>query len=162
MSGVVDESSALDLAEHRIACRSRERVAAEGAAVLPWLEEIGCPAERHESADRNTTGDPLSEDEGIRDDAVLLEGKPRSGAPDTGLDLVEDQERAVLGRQFTGALEVSLRQVENAGLPLDRFDEQRRHPVVHRRLEGLNGGVNVLHPRQQRLEGLAECHLAGE
>ncbi len=59
----------------------------------------------------------------------MLHGEHAAGAGDAGLDLVDDEQDAVLvadGAQF--AQKVEGRDVE-AALALDRLDDDRRHPL---------------------------------
>ena len=160
--GVLDQSGSLDFAEHGIAGRGRKRVAPEGAAVLAGLEQLGCRAEGDECPDRHAAGDALREDEGIRHDIGLLESEPGARAADAGLDLVEDQQCAVLGGELSRATQEAVWQIEHAGLALDRLDEDRGNGVIHRRFEGRDGRVDVLDAGQQRLEGFAQRRFAGE
>ena len=60
----------------------------------------------------------------------VLEAEPLPGAPGAGLDLVDDQQRAVALGERAGRREVALGQVDDAGLALDRLDEQRGDAVV--------------------------------
>ena len=73
--------------------RGGERVAAERRAVVADQEDRGGLADEHR-ADRDAAAEPLGQRRDIRSDRRLLEGEERAGAPDPGLDLVEDQERA--------------------------------------------------------------------
>ena len=76
----------------------------------------------------------------------VLEGEPLPRAAGAGLDLVDDQQCAVPSVSSRAACEVALGQVDDAGLALDRLDEQRRDAVVERRLERLDRGVDELDP----------------
>src|SRR5690606_4770321 len=63
--GVADEVGCLDLTQHGVGGGRRERVATEGAAVVPALEELGCLAEGHERADGHATCDALRDRHGV-------------------------------------------------------------------------------------------------
>ncbi len=90
---------------------------------------------------------------------VLLEVEPAPGATGAGLDLVEDQQCAVLRRELAGRLEVAGGQLEHAGLALDGLDEERGDRVIHGGLERLDRRIDVLDAGQQRKERLAHRGL---
>ena len=96
--GVLDESGRLDLGEHGVGGGRRERVAAEGAAVLAGIEQLGRVAEGDERADREAAADALGERDRVRGHVGVLEGEPAARATGAGLDLVDDEQRAVLAR----------------------------------------------------------------
>src|SRR5690606_28014871 len=105
---VLDETRRLDLAENSTAHRRRERVAAERAPVVPALEETRCLAEGHEGADREAPRQPLRDRDGIRNHPELFEREPRPGATDPRLNLVHDEQSAVLASQFPCACDEAL------------------------------------------------------
>ena len=155
-------SVALDLGEHGAGDGGAEGVAAEGRAVRAGVEELARRAEGDERADREPAADALRDRDRVGGDAGVLEGEPLPRAPGAGLDLVDDQQRAVALGQLARRLEVALGQVDDAGLALDGLDEQRRDPVVDGRLERLDRRVDELDARRHRQERLLHVRLAGE
>ena len=160
--GVLDEPGALDLAEHGVRDRGGERVAAERRAVLALRVERGGAAERDEAADREPAADALRDGDRVGGDARVLEGEPLAGASGAGLDLVDDEQRAVPVGELARGLEEPVGQLDDAGLALDGLDEERRDGVVEGVLERLDRGGDVLDAAGQRLERLAHVRLAGE
>ena len=75
---VGDEARALDLGEHGIRRGGRQRVAAEGAAVLSGGEEVARGTVRDERADRDSPADALGHGDRIRHDPVRA-GRRTSG-----------------------------------------------------------------------------------
>ena len=76
---------------------------------------------RDQRAERNAAAEPFGEHHDVRRDARVLESEELAGAADPGLDLVEDQQDAVLGRQSAQAAQELVRRDEHAGLALDRL-----------------------------------------
>src|SRR5690606_4079456 len=94
------------------------------AAVVAVLVELGCLAERDQGADRYASPEALRHRDGVGQDVMLPEGEPGTGARDPGLDLVNDEQGAVLAGQFSCPLNEPGRKVDHAGLPLDRLEDQ--------------------------------------
>ena len=175
--GVLDQPGALDLAEHGVRRRGRERVAAEGRAVVSGGEQVARGAEGDERADRESAADALGDRDRVGQRARLerigvLEREPLPRAAGAGLDLVEDEQRAVLGGEAPGRGEVAVGQVDDAGLALDRLDERaprRRRPpgppraprscrrsARRRAAAGRNGACSASLPvRRERAHGAA-------
>ena len=85
--------------EHRVGDRAGQRVAAEGRAVGAG-GHAGRGARGGEAgADREAAAQPLGDGGDVGRDARLLAGEQRAGAAHAGLDLVEDQQQAVLVAQ---------------------------------------------------------------
>ena len=162
LGGVADEVLALDLGEHGAGDGGAEGVAAEGRAVRARVEELARGAERDERADREPAADALRDRDRVGRDAGVLEGEPLPGAPGAGLDLVDDQQRAVPLGELARGLQVAVGQVDDAGLALDRLDEQRRDAIVERRFERLDRRVDELDAGRHRQERLLHVGLAGE
>ncbi len=130
--------------------------------MLAALEQVGCVAEGDQRADRDTARDALGDGDRIRYNTGALEGEPRARPPDTRLDLIKDEQRAVLGGELTGALKETGRKINDPGLSLDGFDEDCGNRLIDRGLERLDRRVDVLDTRQQRFERLAQRGLAGQ
>ena len=113
-------------------------------------------------ADGESAADALGHRDRIGRDAGVLEAEPRPRAPGAGLDLVDDEQRAVSPREFASRLEEALGKVDDARLTLDRFHDQGRDGVVDRRLERFDRRGNVLDAARQRLERIAHVRLSGE
>ena len=96
-------SSLLDHVEHREGRRGGDRVAAEGAADAAGLDRIhdlGAAGDRRE---REAARDALGARDQVGHDAVVLDRVPGAGAADAGLDLVGDEDDAVLGAELARA-----------------------------------------------------------
>ena len=147
LGGVADEVLALDLGEHRARDGGAEGVAAERGAVRAGVEQLARGAEGDQRADREAAADALRDRDRVGRDAGVLEGEPLPRAPGAGLDLVDDEQRAVALGELARGLQVALGQVDDAGLALDGLDEQRGDAVVERRLERLDRRVDELDAR---------------
>ena len=119
-----------DVAGSRCACSvARAAAVATGfpPKVVPCWPAVSSAeivrAEGDQRADREAAAQALGEGHGVRDDSGILAGEPFAGAADAGLDLVEDQQGAGLAVRFAGGPQVAGRQRPDAGLALDRFQE---------------------------------------
>ena len=113
-------------------------------------------ADRHVAA-----GQRLGEQHHVGLDVPVLAGEEFSGAADAGLDLVDDEQRAVAAAERFGALEIVVVGQDHA-LALDRLDHERRHLAVRQRAVE-RGEIVERHAdaiRQQRLEAAAEGVIA--
>ena len=128
----------------------------------PGVEELVASPNVIERADRESAADALRDRDRVGRDAGVLEGEPLPRAAGAGLDLVDDQQRAVPLGELARRLEVALGQVDHARLALDRLDEQRGDAVVERRLERLDRRVDELDTAGHRQERLLHVRLAGE
>src|SRR3984893_12635630 len=76
--------------------RGGERIAAEGRAVRAGGEDVHHLASSNKGGDRqHAAAERLTENDSIGTKALVLIGKPRAGAAEPGLHLVEDEEDAV-------------------------------------------------------------------
>jgi hypothetical protein len=105
-AGVVGQMLVSDDVQHGVSRRRGERVSGKRRAVVAGLEGLGCRAARKARADGDAAAQALREGHDIRDDAVPLIGPEAAGPPDTGLHLVEDEERAVPVGKVAGGLQV--------------------------------------------------------
>jgi hypothetical protein len=132
--------------------------------VLPGGEEPrDVRAERHERADGHPAAEALGQGDRVGGDPGLLEGEPRARAADTGLDLVDDEERTMGGRELPCQAQVCRARAQHARLALDGLEDDGRGVRVDSRPQRRLVPVrHVDHTGDQRLEGLAVGHLVGE
>ena len=110
-----------------------DRVAAERAAVQAGRQQIGGVADAMHAPIGSPPPSPLA--------SVTMSGvmpscwwaKNAPVRPDSGLHLVEHQQRTVLGSDLTGRDQVAGGRDDDAALPHDRFEEHRGGVVVDRR-----------------------------
>src|SRR6478735_4152083 len=151
--GGVQQAVGLDRLEDGEGGSGRDRVAAEGGAVVARLEQRCRVAAGDRRADRDAAAEALGE----RDDVGLhaveqLVGEPRAGAGHAGLHLVEPQQRTVAVGDPLGGGEVVRGRHDDAGLSLHRFEDDRGDRVVDRGLE--RGHVVVRDEGDVAREGL--------
>ena len=109
---VLEQAVLLDRVHHRERCRGGDRVAAEGGAVVAGLEQVGRLAGGDAGTDREAARQALGDGDDVGHavhrgcNGGALVGVPGAGAADAGLDLVEPQQRAVLGGDLPGVGEV--------------------------------------------------------
>jgi hypothetical protein len=114
-------------------------------------------------ADRVAAPESLGERHDVGPDPDALVREPPSGAPTPVLHLVEPQQRAVGIGDPPGLFQVSRRCRDDAGLALDRFQDDGRGVFVHRRGEGCaDSEVDEGHVARQWLERLAVGSLGGQ
>ena len=94
--GIGHEALLGDGAHHGHAGRAAHRVAAEGGAVGANTPALLQFAARDDCPDRQTVGEGLGHANDVRHDAGVLEGPHPAGPSDAGLDLVADEQDAVL------------------------------------------------------------------
>ena len=79
---------------------------------------------RDERRDRHhAAAQRLAEDKAVRNDALVLEGEHLARAPEPGLDLIEDEQDVVLVAEASEASQKAGRRHDDAGLALDRLDQ---------------------------------------
>ena len=133
-------------------------VAAERAPVVSRLEAVrGCVGDE-ERADREAVGEALCERDRVRRHAELLPREEAAGAADAALDLVEEQERAVLVREHAGGGEELGGGGMDPALSLHRLDQDRADVRPDRGGEGI--GVVQLREADGRRERLERRPLA--
>ena len=123
-AGVVDD------VERRVGRRRDDRAAGEGRAVVAGLEAVGAAAGAVISAPiGRPPASALRDRHGVRAPRRALVGPQRPGAAHSGLDLVEDQQRAARRRRRARRQQLAGERVD-AGLALDRLEQHRRGAVV--------------------------------
>lgn len=88
--------------------------------------------------------------------------EPAASTTHVGLDLVHDQQGALLAGEFTGTGEVTCEQRQDAGLPLDGFDDEGSDVVGQIFFEGFEGSGYMFDAGGKRFEGLTVGGLPGE
>src|SRR5436189_54138 len=76
--------------------RARHGVAAVGAAEAACLDRVHNLGAAGDPGQRQSAGDALGRRDQIGDDPFVVTGKPVAGAAETGLDLVGDEDDAVV------------------------------------------------------------------
>ena len=92
------KSGCADLFEHRKTRRAHQRIAVERAALIAMLE-AGRMLGRQQGCERHAAADALAERHDVGLDPGMLVVEQFAGAAHAGLDLVDDQQQAVLFRQ---------------------------------------------------------------
>ena len=87
---------------------------------------------------------------------------PAASTTHVGLDLVHDQQGALLAGEFAGTGEVTCEQRQDAGLPLDGFDDEGSDVVGQIFFEGFEGSGYMFDAGGKRFEGLTVGGLPGE
>ena len=101
--GIAQQVLVTDRLEDREAGGARDRVPAESRAVRAASPAILELATRDDRRQRQAVGDRLGHAHHVRDDPGVLEGPHLPGAAIAALDLVGDEQDAVLGRTARGA-----------------------------------------------------------
>ena len=109
------------------------------------------------------SAEALGEGDGVGHDPGLLEREPGAGAADAGLDLVEDEQGAVLPGQLPGELQVCRAGAQHPCLTLDGFEDDGGRVGRHRGSQGVLVAVgDVADAGDERLERLAVGELVGQ
>jgi hypothetical protein len=132
--------------------------------VPPWSPELEA-ADRlrcHEGGDGYSAPQSLAEGEDVGLDAGVLEAEEAPGAPDAGLDLVEDQQQALVpGQRPQVTQEVVARRID-AGLALDGLEHDPDRLRGDRSLDRVQVAERHLgEARDLGLEQGLPCGLAG-
>ena len=148
--------------QHREPGRGRERVPGQRARLVDVagrrepVHHLGAAAERRE---RQAAADDLAEDRQVGQDAeALLRAAARDA--EAGDHLVEDEQRAARRRRAPQRLEEARRRRDDAHVPGDRLDEDRRQPLAVA-LDRRGGGVDVVVGRDDRVGGDAASARPG-
>ena len=133
--------------------------------MLPRLEKNGGLPSGDDRADGDSSAQSFGQGDDVGDDArgQQVVGHPGAGASHSGLDLIDDEQRAGGLGQLAGRLQVSGGQLTHPGLALNGFDDECRHIRPQRGAQGLDvAGGDELDSSGQRLEGLAVGGLVGQ
>ena len=109
--------------EHRVAAGHRQRIAAEGRAVRAGGHALGRFRRGKAGADRKAAAERLGDRHDVGRDAGVLIGEQIAGAAHAALDLVEDQQQAVVVAQLAQGAQERVRHHAHAALADDRLDE---------------------------------------
>ncbi len=102
-----------------------ERVAAVRAAVAARIEDIHHVAAADDGRDRvEAAGQRLAQDVEVRRDVLVLAGEPSTRASEPRLNLVRHEQHLAIAAEPGGGLQVALWRQHDAGLALDRLDEE--------------------------------------
>ena len=106
---------------------------------------------------REPAGDALGRGDQVGDDALVLAGEPGAGAAEAGLDLVGDEQDAVLAAELDERRQVARAGDDEAALALDGLDHDGGH-VVGADLgadvvDGLGGGRSAARRRRRPASG---------
>ena len=152
-AGVLDEA-VLEQLDRRERRGAGDRVAAVGRAVgarPPGLEQFGTGDHR---AKGHARGDALGGQQDVGLDAPVLDRPHLAGPTRARLDLVGDEQDAVLVADPPQALEEAVLGDDVAALALDRLDDDRRDLVRRREPveQDLVEPAQVLDPAERRVE----------
>src|SRR6516225_2235698 len=89
-------------------CRAHQGIAAERAALVAVLE-AGDRFRREQGGERNAAANALAERHDVGRDISVLIVEELAGAAKAGLDLVQDQEKAMRLRQFAQVTQEPIR-----------------------------------------------------
>ncbi|GAD51248.1 hypothetical protein MBEHAL_0008 [Halarchaeum acidiphilum MH1-52-1] len=108
-----------------LAGRHRELVPSERAGVRARLPDVeGLVVD--DDCERETAADGLRERDGVRRDVRVLERVRLAGAPEAGLDLVDDHRNVALAGDATDLARPLVRGGHRTALALHEFDEEAR------------------------------------
>ena len=125
VAGAGVEVVLLHRADRRQCRGAGHRVAAVGAAQsarVDGVEQVGAAGD---GGQRHAAGDALGHGDDVRDDALVVDGEPFPGAAEAGLDLVRDEDDALVLGPGGERRQEALGRDDEAALALDRFDDDR-------------------------------------
>ncbi|EWS53574.1 hypothetical protein X551_03632 [Methylibium sp. T29] len=125
--GVLEQAVLFHHGERLDTGAHRQRIAAEGGAVVARAEHAGRAWATHHCADRHARAQALGQRHHVGLDAGPLVGEPLAGAPDAALHLVEHQQPVMLVAQAAQRLQVGHGGGVDAALALDHLEEDRHH-----------------------------------
>ena len=144
--------------EHRIGDGAGEGVAAKGRTMAAGIHAAGPVPGGETGSDREPATEAFRDRDDVGSDAGLLVREQRAGASHAGLDLVEDEEAAVLVAQLAQPPQALGRHDADAALALDRLDQDRRSLRADRRAQSfVIAERHNVETRQQRR--IALCQL---
>ena len=156
--GRVFDEAALEELDGRERRGAGDRIATVGRAMCPRaprLEELG--AGDH-GAEGHARRDALGGEQDVRLHAPVLDGPHLPGPTGAGLDLVGDEQAAVLVADAAQALEEAVLRDDVPALALDRLEDDRGDLVRRRQLveQDLIEPAQVLHATVRRVEDAGE------
>ena len=120
--GILGQMLVADNLEGRYRHFGRERKASEGGAVLAGLNGQHDLVVGQDCRDgEHTAREGLADGDHVGTDALMVAGKHASGASDTGLDLVSDEQDLVLLAEVVTLLQIAVVGHVDSGLALDRL-----------------------------------------
>ena len=135
-------------------------VAAKCRAMIPCMERSCDFIRDSKGTDRHTAGKTFRERHNIRFYAVFLIGEERPRAPDSRLNLIEDEERTMLVAEGTNLLQIVVLRRIDAPLPLNRLEHDRCRLIADLRLEICNIIVaDIVKACRQRAKSLVILRL---
>ncbi len=123
------------------------------------MQQLSRRPDADAGSDGQTPAQPLGQGDHVGHDADRLVGVEPARAADTGLHLVEDQQRAVLRRDLTCGNEIPVRRNDHAALPHDGFEKHCGGVGIDGCLE--RGDVSVGHVLDTGRHGFERNSLVG-
>ena len=142
--GVLEQVLFLDRVEDSEGGGTGGGLAAVGGGGLGLLECVLEALAHAEDGDGDAVAKHLADDDGVGDDAVVLGGEPRSGAPEAG-ELVEDEEHVVAVGDLAQAGEELVGVGAGAAAVGDRLDDDAGELAVAVREHEAFGEVGAMH-----------------
>ncbi|EGJ74420.1 putative 4-aminobutyrate transaminase [Streptomyces sp. Tu6071] len=134
----------LDRAERRGARDGVAAVRTAEAAGVRGVHDLGAPCHRGE---REAAGDALGGRDQVGDDALVLAREPLARTAEAGLDLVGDEDDAVLCRELAQRRQEALRRLDEAALAEHGLDDDGgdvvRADLLRDLVDGLRGGLGA-------------------
>ena len=159
---MIDEVAVVELIEDRERRGSRHRVTAECRAVLSGREQFRRGTRGDGRPDGQPAAEALGESHDVGHDPSGLVCEKRSGTTDSRLNLVEDEQCAVLGGQPARVREVVRRRNDDTGFSEDRLENHRRGLRRHGGGQGLDVAEgHEVDPCGHRFERCALGRLTG-
>ena len=143
-----------------------DRVAAVRAAEAADVDGVHQLGAAGDAGERKAAGDALGGRHQVGHDALVVDGEPRAGAAEPGLDLVGDEHDAVVRRPGGEGRQEAGRRLDEAALAEDRLDHDARQ-VGHADLlvevvDRAGGGLLAGEPVAERVGHRGAVDLGGE
>ena len=139
-----------------------QRSAAERGAVQAGVHAAGDAVGGENCAQRQSGGEWFGDGDDVRLEAVVLVGKPASGAAQAALDFVENQQRATALGQLARGLQKFRADRIDAALALNRFQTNGADAAIELALQIVDVvEANETDAGQQRRKGMAILRLSG-
>ena len=121
LSDPCEKSGSRDFLHHGAADSGCERIAIEGTALIAVIEATDALA-RDQRSQRNSSAQSLAKRHDVGRDSGVLESEEFSGAADSGLDFVKDEQQAYASGQRVQIAQEIIACAEHARLTLDRLE----------------------------------------